>query len=89
MSITVGIVHGGPEGPRGWIHGAILEMRSALGEVNTGAANINLVYVLHGSLRQPDFAGVKIGTVDRKRHGIQMMIAVPDEPIEVKSQDVV
>jgi hypothetical protein len=78
MSLTVGVVAGGPEGMTEEVRSIILRLREELADTSIDGWDVNLVFFLPGTVRALDFDGVRVGRMSRQRRLIKVDIAVSD-----------
>jgi hypothetical protein len=78
--IYIGEILGGPELRDAPISRAIEKLYRLRGSVGKGACgSLDLVFHVAGSLREPEFSGVRTGRFSRKERVLQVQIAVPKE----------
>jgi type III secretion system-like peptide-binding chaperone len=75
--IQVGALMGDRASDRGPIGQAYRRVAAVLNGQPLEGASIGLVFDIEGSLNTPDYAGLKVGRVDRKERSIQVWMAVP------------
>jgi hypothetical protein len=81
--IAIGVETGGPEHKESAVKKALVTAMGVAARVRAGNYNdgteawINPIFIVPGSLLNPDFDGYKLGHFSRKEKGLVVQIAVP------------
>jgi hypothetical protein len=83
MSLSIGIVLGGPEVARSPLDALLTRLARSLRDIQAsepheGGPELNLVFYVPGSQFSPDFSGVRISTFSRRAKTLMVQIAVSE-----------
>ena len=80
----LGAVFGGPGGMDSHVGRAISKIKRLRGEyapttMQSRSGSLDIVFHVPGSIAQPEYEGIRTGSLSRKRRLLQVQVAVPQE----------
>lgn len=89
-ALSIGAVAGGPGTDRRWTT-AIMELMRLVAAAREGVESplaVNVVFHIPGPNFQPEFEGLRSGTLSRRQRKLMVQVALPPEPTQSATNEV-